>query len=887
MKIENLDKTMTSDVQNLYDILISKALGNRSQEWFTGEMFDDVVKTKEEDDRYHLWHPIEKCSVIVRRAVAIDRMLIAMTDEKNSEKTLTAEILDGDLLLGVMPMGSNGLGKMFPRFLTDDELRAGAVTNRNAASLFGHNSMNYEELLRDGLQKKIDQCSYELDRLSPIVKEGKASVKKYSICHENNLKDSSISKEARRKSLVDLREETLKLMDLKKEFDFYWAVKLSCQSVIDYANRFADLAEKKAAQSTDRKEELLELARIARKVPSQAAETFHEAMQSICFFHISLHASMNLISLGRLDQVLNPYLEKEEDKNKALEIFECFILKCAGRLNLSSNYLKEQDHVDYATVLGTHAYSIDQKAGVNNFLQNIIIGGKKPDGTDATNDCTYLILQAVENVNLSAPGVYVRVHKKSPKDLLAQIAASIHRTNNNPSVLNDEVMIPALYNSLMQDEEKCDEVRNKMQELANDYCVDGCWEPILNGKSDWTFGMLIGMLAVESALNQGASLMKNDELLRGAKVSPMTPIPESFRELMKCLELHLQFFVDQTVISLFKYYRLDSNAAPSPLFSAYLDGCMEKGRDKSSGGASHNLGGIVMGSVPDMVNQIAAIKRWVYEEKEYTLEQVCEAIRENFDGLGDDDKTDRFTQIRTNFDTNSPKFGNNDVEADELTMEILDMFFRCVENATDFGKKIFQDDVPESEWRRINGLRELAGYYGLPLGVTHDIKMKVTAGLGTFEQYHWQGKAVAASANRSCGAPLAPNFSPVPGTTNNGAMGVMDSLSKFRLKRFAAGVITDICLESDIATPDIIQNIISTFVEKHGGMLTMTIGTTKLYEEIYEATKDALKDPEKAASILKSYAGVNVRIGGWQTPFVTLPLSHMENYIKRPTKVNN
>lgn len=380
-----------------------------------------------------------------------------------------------------------------------------------------------------------------------------------------------------------MREKDGSLISKKRKFDFYWAVKLSCQAVIDYANRFAVLAEKEAVKHPERSDELLELARIARKVPAEPAETFHEAMQSICFFHIALHASMNFISLGRLDQVLDVYLKKEKDKNKALEIFECFILKCAARLNLSSKYLVKQDHVDYATVLGTHPYYIDQKAGVNNFLQNVIVGGKKPDGTDATNECTYLIIQAIENVNLSAPGIYVRVHKESPEKLINKISSSIFRTKNNPSVLNDEVMIPALYDALMQDEKDTPETRKKMRELANDYCVDGCWEPILNGKSDWTFAMMVGLQAVESALNQGASLRKDDALFRGAKVSPTTPVPQDFSDVMKYLEQHMQFFVDQSVMSLFMYYMIDENAAPSPLFSAYLEGCMEKGADKASG----------------------------------------------------------------------------------------------------------------------------------------------------------------------------------------------------------------------------------------------------------------------------------------------------------------
>jgi formate C-acetyltransferase len=859
MKNFQFEEKMSPRIEKLYKGLVARALGDRSGEWFTQDMFNNVIEPKDPNDRYPLWNRLENCSVIVRRAIAIDRMLIAMTDEKNNALTHTADIAEGDLLLGNMPMGSNGLGKMFPRFLTDDELRAGSITNRSAASLFGHNSMNYEELLRDGLNKKIAACSAKLDELSPQIHGFKGSV----------------------------ADE--KLVSLKKKFDFYWAVKLSCKAVIDYASRFAVLAEKEAAKYPDNPEragELKELARIARKVPAEPAETFHEAVQSICFFHIALHASMNFISLGRLDQVLEPFLEKEKDKNRALEVFECLLLKCAGRLNLTSKYLMKQDHVDYATVLGTNPYYIDQKAGVNNFLQNIIIGGKKPDGSDATNECTFLILQAFENVNLSAPGIYVRLHKDCPEALLKKIAKSLSRTKNNPSVLNDDIMIPALYKALMQDEKDTSETRAAMQALANDYCVDGCWEPILNGKSDWTFTMLVGEKAVECALNQGASLQKDDELFRGAKLSIATPVPENFDDIMRYTEQHLQFFVDQAVMSLFTHYMIDENSAPSPLFSAYLDGCMEKGADKASGGANYNLGGVILGSAPDMVNQLAAIKRWVYEKNKYSLNDVTQALRENF-GLGNDklpeEKRKLYQNIQVDFDTNSPKFGNNDPDADRMTTAVLDMYYSCVEKYSQFGKKLFQDVAPENSWRYIASLRALAGYYGLPLGKVFGIKMKITAGLGTFEQYNWQGRSVAASANRLNGEPIAPNFTPVPGTAHAGIAAMLNSFSEFNLERFAAGVITDVCINEEDASEEHIEQVLRMFLNNYGAMMTVAVGSREVYQTIYCLAQRAILDnDENSEKELANYANINVRIGGWQTPFITLPLDHMANYIKRP-----
>ncbi len=300
--------TMTARVQELYDALIERSMTDRSGEWFTQDMLPDVAVT----------HPNE--SVIMRRSYAIEGMLKAMTDLKNSKHTLTAWIAPGDLLLGTLPMGSNGLGKVFVNYLYDAEKRAGSITNRSSMSLLGHNSLNYHDLVNNGLQAIIDDCNNHCDRLMKDAQN-------CSCCHDSLLNTKQVQ---------------------HNQHDFYQSVKTACQGVIDYASRMADIAELEAENHTgERGTELLEMARIARKVPKEGAENFYEALQSIWFFHLSLHASMNFISLGRLDQILNPFLEQDNDPAKCCEIFECFLIKAAWRLNLNltpSNIVK-QDHV--------------------------------------------------------------------------------------------------------------------------------------------------------------------------------------------------------------------------------------------------------------------------------------------------------------------------------------------------------------------------------------------------------------------------------------------------------------------------------------------------------------------------------------------------------------
>lgn len=941
-------------VAALHKSLINRAVSDRSGEWFVQE---------ELDAKYAVAERYKDESVIIRRARAIEAMLHALTDEELTEsdvsparleqlssgvaadKPLTSVIFKEDLLLGTLPMGSNGLGKVFPGYLKSEEKRAGAITNRSSLSLFGHNTINYQELVTEGLEAVLMKCDREIQ----AQKEEIVLCESLIVSCEEQINGLTDREEIEIQSYV-LEKHKRKRDRRGNQQDFYESVKISCQAVIDFAERWAVLAQKAAVEEVDsqRKQELLDMADIASRVPRQPASTFREAVQSIWFYHLALHAGMNFISLGRLDQVLNPFLQKEKDYGACLEIFECFMLKAAWRLNLnlSPGNIAKQDHVDNATVLGVNPYLIDQKAGVNNFLQNIIIGGVTPEGEDAANDCTFLILKAFSHVNLSTPGLYIRVGDMSKEDLRVAIADTWSITKNNPSILNDETMIPAMYNTLKQGSDATKKhiynvlkddfselppgqqkdikrilkgmsadqkeaaldlyYQDTIKKLANDYCVDGCWEPILNGSSDWTFGMLCALTPLECALNEGAMLSSDPELLRGQKLAPRTQRPRSFEELMEAFSAQMDFFVDQRITSLFLYYMMDEFACPSPLLSAYLDGCMLYGRDKSWAGASYNIGGVIMSAVPNVVNTLAAIQKFVRFDKDmvessirqYSLDDVIEALKGDFicgDPL-DLEKQDRFDSIKIDFRTNSPKFGNNDPVTNELCQRVLNCYAESVERAAQFAKETFQDEPKREAFRseeefykrkkELYARRSIAGYYGDSLEKRFgSFNMMISAGLGTFEQYNWSGKGNSASADRLRGEPLAPNFSPVPGTVYNGLAGINATLSQMNLERFAGGVITDMCLSDgqEYSVQDL-ASILNGFISDRGAMMTFTIGDRDLYTQIYQEVVSAQKinDESVTESLLKKYADINVRIGGWQTPFVTLPFSHMENYIQRP-----
>ena len=924
--IEENKKGPTDRVKKLLKKMEQHSWKDRSTEWFTPDQFKDIGKE----------YPDEP--VIVRRALAIQEMLMTMTDKKKSENTHTYEIHDDELIVGVIALGSLGLGKAFPNYLTEDEKRVASVTSKTEMALFGHNSVNYRDLLKKGLIGIIKECDSFLADVEKKINSYENLLKffgnleqhptaTYNISTVENDMNAILAEESegelgfrlktydtRFDDLFKLLPEFLKkaadsttesnryyVQSLKKKLtykrdlfhdkkDFYNSVKIACTAVIEYAGNYAALAEKTAATITDpkRKAELLEISRVCRKVPAYPAESFHEALQGIYFYHLAQQSCMNQLSLGRLDQSLQPFY-REDKKTEQLELFECFLIKCAERLILDSQTFVKQDHLDFGSNLMTTPVDLDQWAEANEFLQNIIIGGLTQDGKDAVNDCTFLILEAFQDTSLYTPTLNARINKfhldGSSSKFLKEVAKTIFITKNGmPVIGNDEAVVKAMINSGIPLEE------------ANDYVIDGCWEPLLNGTGDWTFRMFNMLTTLECALNGGATLSSNQALLRGQKLSYKTPVPDEpslkgYENLQKILKTHIRFFTDQAANSIYSIYLIDQAINPTPLYSALLEGCMQKGRDKTWGGAKYRLGGIIAAGVPDTINTIAALKKWVYMEKEFKFSDVTDALRSSFNAQGDKEKQCLFDTIKKKFQEDSPKFGNNDPGLNDIMKWLLDTYYECVQESKKLAEEIFlKKPLPKDE-KRITGLRYLAGYSGKSMEEEFgkDFEIKMTAGFGTFELFVLMGDGNAASADREkAGAPLARNFAPQEGTVKYSASHLLSSFKNIGLNRFAGGVITDICLEeNDLAkdpkvAEDQIAAIIDNFVKNGGNMMTLTISDKEKLLHIYNLCENARNGDEEAQKELHKYEHVNVRVAGYQAPFITLPSQHQLCYIQRP-----
>ncbi|HQQ87456.1 MAG TPA: pyruvate formate lyase family protein, partial [Smithellaceae bacterium] len=231
----------------------------------------------------------------------------------------------------------------------------------------GHFTMNHERVLAQGLRGVMDDAQQKLASLSPEDRKNEKGI-------------------------------------------FYEAVLCSCLAVISFARRYSELAAKMAARESDpdRAAELREIARVCSRVPEHPAETLHEAVQSLYFIHLvaQIESGGNSISLGRIDQILFPYFQKDVEAGRgSKELARELVAMLFIKTNEIWNVLEE-------------AFIPGGEGTEGKTTQNVTVGGVGPDGRDATNDMSYIALDAYADVRTVQPNFGVRVSPDCPAELM-------------------------------------------------------------------------------------------------------------------------------------------------------------------------------------------------------------------------------------------------------------------------------------------------------------------------------------------------------------------------------------------------------------------------------------------------------------------------------------
>ncbi|MEW6569191.1 MAG: pyruvate formate lyase family protein [Chloroflexota bacterium] len=423
--------------------------------------------------------------------------------------------------------------------------------------------------------------------------------------------------------------------------DLARAVVICATAVRLLMDRYAAEAEAQAAGCRDRERraELLEIVRITRKVPWLPAETFPEALQSLWFTHMLLMAAESYpgpgLSPGRVDQYLFPYYQGDLQsgrltREQAKEWLECWWIK--------HNYA-----YDYQGWVGTNQ-------GINSsFGQLITLAGMKADGSDASNDLTFLMLEVIEEINLLEPKPNVRIHANTPDRLLERLVEILGRAQGAPFLINfDEASMAGL------------RWQGLPEESLWDYAPVGCLENTLAGcDRSGTVDVNLNLAkAVELALNDGR------DMTSGRQVGPRTGDPRSFTNF----EAFMAAFEAQLVHLVRWIIRVNDLAdaararwEPVPYLSALVDGCLESGRDSNAGGARYNFLTVEGVALATAADSLAAIQSLVYDSPQLTMEELLAALEDNFAG---------HEALRQMLLHKAPKYGNDDPAADAVAHRI-------------------------------------------------------------------------------------------------------------------------------------------------------------------------------------------------------------------------
>ncbi len=426
------------------------------------------------------------------------------------------------------------------------------------------------------------------------------------------------------------------------------AMDISCDAAILFAERHAELAEQMAAQETDkqRQRELKKIADVCRWVPAHAPRNLWEAIQMYWFVHLGTVTELNgwdSMNPGHIDQHLWPFYEQglaegTLTRDDAKELLSCLWIKFNNQ--------------PAPPKVGVTAL----ESGTYNDFTNINIGGVDREGKSAVNELSYMILEIQEELHQLQPGLSIHIAKNTPDEFLLAGISVIRQGHGYPSIFNPDTYIQELVRE------------GKTLEDAREGGCSGCIEVGAFGKEAYLLtGYLNTPKILEITLNNGI------DPATGKKLGIETGDPRSFKtfdDLYNAWHRQMVYFVNLK-LSVNNYIeRMFSLYAPATFLSLYIDDCIDKGRDYYSGGARYNTTYIQCTGLGTITDCFTALKKHVFEDRRYTMDQLLEACATNWEG---EEKMRQYIRNHT------PFFGNDDAYADDIAVRVYDDLVRAIE----------------------------------------------------------------------------------------------------------------------------------------------------------------------------------------------------------------
>ncbi|MBX9038306.1 choline trimethylamine-lyase [Enterococcus raffinosus] len=592
------------------------------------------------------------------------------------------------------------------------------------------------------------------------------------------------------------------LEDIEKIY-FYKSIIDTTEGVMIYARRMADYAAELAAKETNprRKAELLKISEVNRKVPAHKPETFWEAIQAVWTIESLLVVEENQtgMSIGRVDQYMYPYFKADLEEGRmnefqAFELAGCMLIKMSEMMWITSEG-------------GSKFF-----AGYQPFV-NMCVGGVTRQGRDATNELTYLLMDAVRHVKVYQPSLACRIHNHSPREYLKKIVDVVRAGMGFPACHFDDTHIKMML------------AKGVSIEDARDYCLMGCVEPQKSGRLyQWTSTAYTQWpICIELVLNKGVPLWYGKQVCPDmGDLSRFT----TYEEFEAAVKEEIKYITKWTDVATVISQRVHRDLAPKPLMSIMYEGCMENGKDVSSGGAMYNFGpGVVWSGLATYADSMAAIKKLVFDDKKYSLQELNEGLKADFVN---------YDRMRTDC-LNAPKYGNDDDYADLIAADLI--------------------NFTESEHRKYKTLYSVLSHGTLSISNNTPF-----------------GQLTGASANgRKAWSPLSDGISPTQGADYKGPTAIIKSISKMSNDSMNIGMVHNFKIMSGLLdTPEGEESLITLLKTAchlgNGEMQFNYLDNNTLIE--------AQKHPEQ-------YRDLIVRVAGYSAFFVELCKDVQDEIISR------
>ncbi len=524
-----------------------------------------------------------------------------------------------------------------------------------------------------------------------------------------------------RKGMLDFQldiERSLQNLDYLHDADAYAkqeqlkAMHIVAGAIIHFAERYAERARQLAEQevNSQRKAELEHIAAICSHVPAHAPRDFWEALQAYWFVHLGVTIELNpwdAFCPGKLDQHLYPFYREGLERGtltqqQAEELLQCFWIK-----------FNNQPAPPKVGVTAEESNTYTDFAQIN-------LGGVKEDSSDAVNEVTYLILDVIEEMRLLQPSSSIQVSKKNP-DRFVKRAARIIRTGfGQPSIFNSDLIVQELVRM------------GKCVADARNGGSSGCVEVGAFGKENYNLTGYFNMPKVlELTLHDGV------DPRTGKRIGPATGDAtqfEHFEDFFEAYRKQLNYFVGVKVRGSNVIERLYAAYMPAPFLSVLIDDCIAAGKDYHNGGARYNTSYIQGVGLGTMADAMTALKVQVFEKKTVSMAELSKALHADFDGY------DRLRQMLLN---KTPKYGNDDDEADEIMRAVFEAYFEAI------------DDRPNTK----------GGRYHINL-------------LPTTCHVYFGSVCEATPDGRKAWTPLSEGISPVQGADRHGPTAALKSAAK-------------------------------------------------------------------------------------------------------------